>query len=230
MTRTLSFCLAVLFAASTAFGAEELPEDAARLLSAFEEDAEAMRLEAERKVALEKRELVKKLKELQDKYTRAALLDEAVAIRDKIRSLNESSHPSQPDPGNMSGCTNQIGQKFYFRVTGHTNGYVYGTDVYTYDSTIATAAVHTGALKVGETGVVKVTMLPGRPSYLSSQRNGVTSSQWSSYQASFQVERVKEVLLPPEDKPADKPKDPNVPDAPKAGAPKPEAAKPDAPK
>jgi hypothetical protein len=204
--------IAMLVACVPAARGDELPEDAARLVAAFEEDAEAQRLETERKIALERRELARKLKELQDKYTRAALLDEAVAIRDKIRSLSESSHPAQPDPGTMTAYTGRIGEKFHFRVTGNLSGSVYGTDVFTYDSTVATAAVHSGLLKVGETAVLKVTMLPGRPSYLASTRNGVTSSAWGSYQASFQVERIKEFVLPAEDKtpnggaaPGDKP-------------------------
>lgn len=189
---------ALLFAHSPALRADELPEDAARLVAAFDEDSEAIRLEAERKIAIERRELAKKLKELQDKYTKAAMLDEAVAIRDKIRSLSDSTMPAQADPGTMSNFANRIGEKFYFRVTGANGGSIYGTGVYTYDSSIASAAVHSGVLKIGETAVLKVSMLPGRNNYLSTTANGITSSSWGQYSASFQVERVREALLPDE--------------------------------
>ena len=50
-------------------------------------------------------------------------------------------------------------------------GTVWGSDVYTDDSTLAAAAVHAGAVGAGETGLVKVTILPGESSYDASTRN-----------------------------------------------------------
>ena len=52
---------------------------------------------------------------------------------------------------------------------------MWGTDVYTSDSTLATAAVHAGVLQPGQTGVVKVTILPGQAAYQGSTRNSVRS-------------------------------------------------------
>lgn len=171
--------------------AEELPEDAVRLVAAFEEDAEAQRQEVEAKIAKQRKELASKLKDLQDKYCKAAKLDEAVAIRDKIRQWSEGSVNAAADPGNLTSFAGQVGAKLHFKVTGTTNGYGYGTDVYTADSTLASMAVHAGVLKAGETGVVRVTILPGRNNYLSSTRNGITTSDWSSYPTSYSVERPK---------------------------------------
>lgn len=48
----------------------------------------------------------------------------------------------------------------YFEIDGANTGTIYGTDVYTHDSNLATAAVHAGVLKLHERGIVKVTILP----------------------------------------------------------------------
>src|SRR5262249_55050908 len=63
-----------------------------------------------------------------------------------------------PDPGTAQSLGSKLGAVFFFRVTGTPTGSLWGTDVYTNDSAIAKAAVHAGLLKVGETGVVKVTI------------------------------------------------------------------------
>lgn len=191
-------CVAVGSGAANRVLAEDLPPEAAKLVAAFEEDAEAIRAEAERKVGEEAKALAVKLKEIQDKYTKDAKLDEAVAIRDFIRSLGETGLKAEPDPGSLWRHNEQVGKHFLFKVTGAANGSLFGTDVYTTDSTLAVAAVHAGLLKVGETGVVRVTILTGAPAYVASTRNGVTSSAWSNYPASYKVSRA---LLAPEAKP-----------------------------
>jgi hypothetical protein len=91
------------------------------------------------------------------------------------------------DPGNLMAFENQIGKTFVFRVTGSATGSVWGTDVYTADSNLATAAVHAGVLKSGQTGVVRVQMVAGLQSYAGSTRNGVTSGAWSAYGAAYTV-------------------------------------------
>lgn len=96
-----------------------------------------------------------------------------------------------PDPGNLTGMREQIGQTFYFRVTGAA-GTVYGTDQYTTDSSLAAAAVHTGVLAVGQTGVVRVKIVPSPASFQATTRNGVTSNAWGMYVAAFEVSRPEE--------------------------------------
>ena len=68
---------------------------------------------------------------------------------------------------------------------GALAGAVWGTDVYTDDSNIATAAIHAGVLRLGETKTVTVTILAGQGSYSASTRNGVTSSNWGSWGGSY---------------------------------------------
>src|SRR6185369_1403563 len=66
------------------------------------------------------------------------------------------------DPGTLKNFRGQLGKTLLFEVTGAANGSVWGSGVYTDDSTLATAAVHAGVLKVGEKGAVKVTILAGQ--------------------------------------------------------------------
>lgn len=83
-----------------------------------------------------------------------------------------------------------VGESTELEVTGNLSGAVWGTIVYTNDSSLPAAAVHAGLLKEGETGRVKVTMLPGRESYESSNRNGVTSLKYAQWHGSFWLEGV----------------------------------------
>jgi hypothetical protein len=93
-----------------------------------------------------------------------------------------------PDPGSLMKYQEQIGKTFVFKVTGRVDGAVWGAGVYTPDSSLATAAVHAGAVKNGQTGSVKVMIVPGPPAYLGSTANGVTSQPWNGgFTGAFQV-------------------------------------------
>jgi len=88
-------------------------------------------------------------------------------------------------PANLVGYRNKVGQTFQFNVTGATGGAVWGTDVYTDDSTIARAAVHAGVVAAGETKAVTITILGGQQSYAASTRNGVTTASWPAWPGSY---------------------------------------------
>ena len=88
-------------------------------------------------------------------------------------------------PANLVGYRNKVGAVFQFTVTGATTGAVWGTDVYTDDSAVATAAVHAGVLAVGETKTVTVTILPGQAGYTASTRNAVKASAWGAWAGSY---------------------------------------------
>ena len=65
-------------------------------------------------------------------------------------------------------------------------GSLWGTDVYTADSSICQAALHAGALtRLG--GEVSVTGEPGRRSYAGTTRNGLSSYDFGPSEASFRV-------------------------------------------
>ena len=165
--------------------AEELPPEAKKVVEEFEGRARKIRAKAESEIDKLRDEALLKLKPLQDRFTKEGKLDEALAIRGQVRRLNRV----QPDPGVLRAGENDIGKSFYFEVLGDVKGSLWGTDTYTTDSTLASAAVHAGVLKPGEKGVVKVTIMPGEPSYQGSTRNGVSSSPWGAWKCSFSVEK-----------------------------------------
>lgn len=62
---------------------------------------------------------------------------------------------------------------------------VWGTDVYTDDSSICSAAVHAGQITLAQGGQVTVFVHPGRPTYAGSARGGVTSMSFAAFPGSF---------------------------------------------
>jgi hypothetical protein len=64
------------------------------------------------------------------------------------------------------------------------SGSVWGTDIYTQDSSICRAAVHAGVIAVGG-GSVTAKAASGCKSYGGTSRGGVQSSDWGEYDASF---------------------------------------------
>ena len=68
---------------------------------------------------------------------------------------------------------------------GGTAHSVWGSDIYTADSSICTAAVHSGLITYEQGGAVTIELRPGRSIYGCSERNGVTTSDYGSYQHSF---------------------------------------------
>ena len=69
---------------------------------------------------------------------------------------------------------------------GGSNTGVWGTDVYTDDSSIGAAAVHAGVITFAAGGTVTIRILPGRSSYTGSTRNGVTSLDYTDWDGSFE--------------------------------------------
>jgi hypothetical protein len=93
-------------------------------------------------------------------------------------------------PRTMLEHCSQPGQSWYFRVTGETDGPVWGTDVYTGDSLLACAAVHAGLVGPGETAVLRVRVVEPPPRFTGSQRHGVTTHDFERFGTAFTVESV----------------------------------------
>lgn len=70
-----------------------------------------------------------------------------------------------------------------------SNSAVWGTGLYTADSDICTAARHSGAIST-QGGPVYVTMSGGQGSYSGTSANGISTSDWASYNSSFSVTYV----------------------------------------
>jgi hypothetical protein len=78
-----------------------------------------------------------------------------------------------------------MGQQITYRCLPGQPTTIYGTDIYTADSSICSAAVHAGkTTPAGGTDFV-VEWAPGQAAYTASVRNGVTSNAWATYATSF---------------------------------------------
>jgi hypothetical protein len=171
-----------------------LPAAAEEVVASYDSMAADIRRRAANEIRAHRLQAMRRLKDLQDTHTRAAQLDEALAIRDTIRRMLEASFASIDNPGTMSSYANQVGKSYLIRVTGRTTGSVYGTEYFTYDSDLATACVHSGALRNGETGVVVVKMISAGEPHIGSVKHTVRSYDYGVYPASFTVRRWRPSL------------------------------------
>lgn len=192
-----SFALAV--AASPLARGEDpvVPDDAKKVLTELEKDVKAIEAKA-RKELLERHEKsLKQLQDLQDSYTKASKKDDATAVSTLINQLKQESivlalgAKVLDGPDTLVSYRGKNDEVFYFKVTGTTDGEVWGSGIYTDDSKLAAAAVHAGVLKKGETGIIKVTILAGQASYDGTTENEVTTAGYGDWEGSFKIEALK---------------------------------------
>ncbi|MBI3300305.1 MAG: hypothetical protein HYZ75_19230 [Elusimicrobia bacterium] len=164
---------------------DPVPE-ATKLAAEFDKAASEIRRESESKLDELRQATVAKLKAVQDKFTKEARLDEALAVRDRIWQALEL----KADPGLLRSGPQDIGKIWYFEVVGNRLSSVWGSGVYTTDSSLAAAAVHAGVVEPGKKAVIKVTILPGQAAYTASEKNGVRSLEWADWHTSFRLERT----------------------------------------
>jgi hypothetical protein len=175
---------------------EDIQGEAERECVAIRERAEAAvaRIEqgATQELAPLVRELVDGLSGMQERYTREGKLDEALAIRARIRQLRSDLLGVRPDPGNLTEFgTGDIGRSVLYDVVGRVEGSVWGTDVYTADSRLSAVVVHAGTLREGERGLVRVTLVDGDGrEYPGSIRYGIQSYDYAAYPLAYRVDGV----------------------------------------
>ena len=109
--------------------------------------------------------------------------------------ITDNSAPSQVTNSVIKGEWNtkasvyrgRNGERFTFRfpARGIISSSLWGTDLYTDDGSIATAAVHAGLITARNGGTVTIEIRAGAASYRGSTRNGVTSGNWGSFLGSF---------------------------------------------
>jgi hypothetical protein len=87
----------------------------------------------------------------------------------------------------MDSLRGRTDVSFVIRVKGSATGPVWGSGIYTDDSSIAAAAVHAGLLKPDEEGLVRVVITAGRQSYTASEANGIKSQPYGPWQGSFRL-------------------------------------------
>jgi hypothetical protein len=111
---------------------------------------------------------------------------------------------ADPDPGSLNAFQGMVGKTLTFRVTGGQpgggpvigggpfgpiammgGGAVWGSDPYTLDSTLALAAVHAGAIKPGQTGLVRVKILGPLAAFQGTTKNGMTTMAYGPYPGGF---------------------------------------------
>jgi LCCL domain len=132
---------------------------------------------------------IEQLGGMQKELFKTGELGKALATFVQIQALATRANHILPDPGNLKAF-HQIGRTFYFRVAASQEGTVWGTDNYTSDSHLGSAALHSGALELGEEGVVRVTMIDmSRMTIGGSMRHGVMSHDWSTYPVGYRVVR-----------------------------------------
>jgi len=79
-----------------------------------------------------------------------------------------------------------VGTRLYLSCpAGGTAQPVWGTDVYTDDSSVCTAAVHAGLITLADGGRVRIEIKASQNAYQGSTRNGVTSQSYGHWGGSF---------------------------------------------
>lgn len=177
--------------------------DARAIRDAADRECEAIRARAEAELAAVQqtatrdlaplvRTMLDQLRALQQRYARDGLLDEALAIRARVRQLRGDLLGVRQDPGTLTEFrAADAGRTALIEVVGRTDGSVWGTDVYTADSRLAVAAVHAGVVRDGERGLVRVVVVDGATQgYFGSERNGVLTFDYATYPVAYRVEKV----------------------------------------
>jgi hypothetical protein len=106
-------------------------------------------------------------------------------LRSAAAAAQEELRDAPPGPASLAAYQQQFGKEMTFTLTGFRPGpqqpSLWGTDVYTLDSNLAAAAVHSGVLQPGQTGTVTVRVVQSPPQYVSSFRNGINSTAYGHF-------------------------------------------------
>jgi hypothetical protein len=106
-------------------------------------------------------------------------------------SLVPTASPSATYTGTSWSSTalsveERLGERFIYHCPpGGAVGVVWGTDTYTTDSSVCTAAVHFGLIGLDAGGEAVIQIQPGLAAYTGSDRNGVSTIGYTAYDSSF---------------------------------------------
>jgi hypothetical protein len=167
-----------------------MPEDAAILLTGLEAESTLVEQEYKSKIRAIREEAIAPLKTLQSNLSQSGQLSPAVQARDAIQYLSKGYlHPVKIKSSLME-LQPVIGKTYFIEITGRNEGSIYGTDYFTADSNVPSAAVHSGLVQVGETTVLKLIVLSAQTSFLGSNRHAVASSNYGPYWMAYKLERT----------------------------------------
>ena len=79
----------------------------------------------------------------------------------------------------------KVGEEYCYKITGSTEGTVWGDGIYSDDSNIAKAAVLEGKCKIGENRIVCIKIIESKSSYGSCTKNGISTSSWGHWDGSY---------------------------------------------
>lgn len=114
--------------------------------------------------------------------------------------LQAPEHTPRPEaPTRLLALRGSHQTTFKLDVVGHDMCPVWGSNPYTDDSCLATAAVHAGAVRSGERGTITVTLLPGLPAYEASMAHGIQTKPYGAWSHAFRIENgVQDQPIPVE--------------------------------
>ena len=99
-----------------------------------------------------------------------------------------TAEDATPISWNTTGTTfkDEVGMKYTFVCPpGGTPMTIWGSDVYTADSSVCTAAVHAGKITLEDGGQVTIEFVAGRQTYGATTRNGITSYNFGQFGRSY---------------------------------------------
>ena len=118
--------------------------------------------------------------------TESSRLAQPVVTVEAVTTVSLSSFIGWHQSPRSVGLRNGQHHTFTCPPGGHASAVgVWGTDIYTHDSSVCTAAVHAGLITFEDGGEVVIEMAPGQPSYLGTTANGVTTTSWGPWSRSF---------------------------------------------
>ncbi len=172
-----------------------LPPDAQKVFDQYQQEQNAARQKYEQQHAQATDAVVKQLEAMQLEYVKAGKLEDALAVRNQIQFLQaraaEANAVAQADKTpNIAAFRGHAGKTLTFEVTGSINGPLWGSGVYTDDSSPAVAAVHAGIVQPGQKAMVRVTVQDGLPAFQGSTANGVTSQAFGPWEGAYKIERA----------------------------------------
>jgi hypothetical protein len=111
----------------------------------------------------------------------------AAALGSQSRAVAPEPAPAGADwTATAHELQGQIGSQFTFVCPAFGRlDEVWGTTIYTDDSTVCSAAVQAGLITDAQGGTVRIQLAPGQSSYTGSTANGVTSSSYGDWSRSY---------------------------------------------
>ncbi len=169
----------------------ELPDAVQEILLGCKTQVAAIEQRSAQQIAELTERTTAQLRELRAEYERAKNAAGIAAIDRAIEQLSGCMEVAAPaSPSEWRG---RAGDSYVIELTGRTGGSIWGSGTYTDDSDLATAAVHAGLLRNGETGLVRVTIVAALSSYMGSSRNGVTTSSYGPWGGAYTLSRPAEI-------------------------------------